>query len=360
MMKQTENKILNKVLSYPIPQDLKEQLKEEFQRVKKYAEALEKKLETKTEKINGLNQTIAALRTENKINDHLFQEQQLEKKNNIGNAQSDKIIDPPSSKTNKGNSFPAFWKNFKFLMIEDNRADIILLTSIFKLWGLHLDTAASIQEAKEKMQQKYDCILSDVILPDGDGLGHILELRLDEKAVNQNTPVIITTAKANRGGARAAQLANVQCYFNKPFSLKQLKEGLEQIFEQEKYSDTILTKVVLDSKDSWTWLDILNHNLNGRYHLMEEFMVIFLDQAKNIIKLLKTLRKEKNINRIQYNIFKFQSTVNIIGLKDSSHLISEISREIINEFSNEKLDRLVDPCILQLKKDIEKVELQIS
>ena len=351
---------LHKILSNnSIPQNLKEQLNKEFQSIEKHVAILELKIMLKDEKIKNLNQTIAALRTENMFNDNLQYEQEIEILHNIEDPIDIKST-PSNSKTKRGNSFPAFWKNFKFLMIEDNRADIILLKSIFKLWGLHLDIVSSIQEAKEKMQQKYDCILSDVILPDGDGLGHILELRLDDKAINQNTAVIIITAKANKGGARAAQLANVQCYFNKPFSLKQLKKGLEHIFEPKKDSDKISTEVVLDSKGSWTWLDILNHNLNGRYNLMEEFMAIFLDQAKNVIQLLSTPIKEENRELIQYNIYKFQSTVNTIGLKKSYNLISKISQEIMPECYTENIDKLIEPCIVQLKEDIAKVELQIN
>lgn len=350
-MIKTENDILNKVLSNSfIPQDFKEQLKKEFQRIEEYAKTLELELKIKEEKINSLNQKITKLKTENKVDDNLFFE----------GTGFDKDNDQFSSKTKRGNSFPSFWKKFKFLLIEDNRADIILLKSIFKLWGLHLDIVSSIQEAKEKMQEKYDCILSDVVLPDGDGLGHILELRLDKKALNQNTAVIIITARANKNGARAAQLANVQCYFNKPFSLKQLKIGLEQIFKPTKLHDKFLTKVVLDSKDSWTWLDILNHNLNGRYPLMEEFMIIFLNQAKNVIKLLSSPIREENLDLVQYNIFKFQSTVNTIGLKDSYCLISKICRDINTEFIKGSLGALIDPCIIQLRKDMEKVERQIN
>ncbi|MEM6963564.1 MAG: response regulator [Bacteroidota bacterium] len=357
----TENNIWNQLLSDDaIPENLKAQLSKEFQRMEKYAALLELQLKVKGEEINILNQTIATLRTENKINDHLLQEEDIGIFNNINENQPDEKFERPTSKNKRGNRVPNAWKKFKFLMIEDNRADIILLKSIFKLWGLHLDIASSIKEAKEKMQQKYDCILSDVMLPDGDGLGHILELRLNDKSVNQNTAVIIITAKASRGGARAAQLANVQCYFNKPFSLKHLKKGLEQIFEEKKKSDKISTEVVLDSKDSWTWFDILNHNLNGRYHLMEEFMAIFLDQAKYVIKLLSTPIQEENLELIQYKVYKFQSTVNTIGLKDSYNLVSKISQEIMVKSGKCDLNKLVNPCILQLKKDIAKVEMQIN
>ena len=46
-------------------------------------------------------------------------------------------------------------------------------------------------------ENKYDCIYSDILLPDGNGLDLIVKLRKNPSAINYKAPVIILTASSN-------------------------------------------------------------------------------------------------------------------------------------------------------------------
>ncbi|MFK7775418.1 MAG: response regulator [Saprospiraceae bacterium] len=422
-MQTKNNTHKNLILIADLPQDLKEQLLKEFQEIEKQAIISELKLKNKEEEINVLNQTIKTLKKDSNISqdniqelDNKFNKKKLQdshelktlidvifrmscflKNSNLNDLQkkyintiqrstediltnlnlshlntkeieihdncnvttSKKIAQSVTNIQKEEEAFPDHWKTFKFLMIEDNRADIILFKCIFKLWGLHLDVVTSLQEAKEKLQEKYDCILSDVVLPDGNGLGHIYELRINEQAVNQNTPVIILTANASKSGAKMAQEANVQYYFSKPFSLKLLRDGLQQIFNPKKSSKRSI-KVVLDAKNTWTWYEVLSYHLNGRDHFIKEFMGIFLIQARNINALFSQNIKVENIDALQYEIYKFKSTVHTIGLRDTYSYLTKISQEVKMGVDTENLNILIADFRVQLKTDIEDVESKVE
>lgn len=349
-------KVYNLLLSSGLPDGLKCLILEKYRTIEKHTENIEYQLKIKEQELTVLNQIIATLKRENNFNHQkLLFGKKSDATNNINKIYPETV----SNKLIK-NRVPEHWRKFKFLIIEDNHSDVVLITSIFKLWGLHLDIATSIEEARKKMTQKYDCIISDVILPDGDGLGHILEIRNNKNAVNQNTPVIIITANANKSGAIASQQANIQCYFNKPFSLKHLKRGLEKIFDTKENDNNTSTNVILDSKATWTWFDILSYKFNNRYHLMVEFMEIFLEQAKRVIRLLNRPIEKNNLDTFQYEIYNLKSTVKIIGFKNSYNLLSKMDKEFTKESDIDNLNQLALLSISQLEKDIRKVELQLN
>lgn len=339
-----------------IPKLLKMELLKEFKRLEKYTLLLELELEIKNKEISNINRLKNSKTYNNtfSLNGNLKHVNKISKK---GLTNNNSINEKPIK-----NQIPTHWKKLSFLLIEDNTTDITLLKGVFKIWGLPLDIATTLQEAKIKMKQKYDCILSDVILPDGDGLGNILELRLDKNAVNQNTPVIILTAKGSKSGAKIAQEGKVHCYFNKPYSLKQLKNGLEYIFESQKHGRNISTKVVLNSKASWSWFDILNYNLNSHHDKIDEFLKIFLDQAKTVLSFMENKNKHKKDWRkmINFDLYKLRSTVNIMGLHESYRLICQIVHKFEKQFEKDDWNNLVISFYNQLKKDVQEVEFQIK
>ena len=111
--------------------------------------------------------------------------------------------------------------NRKSVLIVDDEADIReLLVLTLSRMGVDADTAASIKEAEEALKSKqYDLALTDMRLPDGDGLmvlRHIAELY-------GNTPVAVITAFGSTENAVAALKAGAFDYLAKPIKLEQLR-----------------------------------------------------------------------------------------------------------------------------------------
>ncbi|HWP89244.1 MAG TPA: sigma-54 dependent transcriptional regulator, partial [Burkholderiales bacterium] len=107
------------------------------------------------------------------------------------------------------------------VLIVDDEADIRELLSLtLQRMGLDTDCAAGEFEATQLMQKHgYDLCLTDMRLPDGDGL-KLLE------HVGQNyasTPVAVITAHGSAENAVAALKAGAFDYLAKPVSLSQLR-----------------------------------------------------------------------------------------------------------------------------------------
>jgi two-component system, NtrC family, response regulator PilR len=111
--------------------------------------------------------------------------------------------------------------NRKAVLIVDDEADIReLLVLTLSRMGVDADTTSSVAEAQEALKARpYDLCLTDMRLPDGDGL----EL-LKHIAENfGNTPVAVITAYGSTENAVAALKAGAFDYLAKPIKLEQLR-----------------------------------------------------------------------------------------------------------------------------------------
>jgi two-component system response regulator PilR (NtrC family) len=110
----------------------------------------------------------------------------------------------------------------RHVLIVDDEEDILELIELTLLrMGLEVDRAMSVGQAIEKVKAggHYDLCLTDMRLPDGDGL-QIVEY------VSQNIrdlPVAVITAHGNTENAVAALKAGAFDYLAKPVSLEQLR-----------------------------------------------------------------------------------------------------------------------------------------
>ncbi|MBC8022211.1 MAG: sigma-54-dependent Fis family transcriptional regulator [Burkholderiales bacterium] len=111
--------------------------------------------------------------------------------------------------------------NRKAVLIVDDEADIReLLVLTLSRMGVDADTASTFKEAQEALKSRqYDLALTDMRLPDGDGL-----MVLRHIAENYgNTPVAVITAFGSTENAVAALKAGAFDYLAKPIKLEQLR-----------------------------------------------------------------------------------------------------------------------------------------
>ena len=111
-------------------------------------------------------------------------------------------------------------KTPRVLLVDDEPDILELLELALHKMGLEVDKAGNVQEAINKLATRvYDLCLTDMRLPDGDGLQvvrHIAERNLD-------IPVAVITAHGNMGNAVTALKTGAFDYLSKPVSLEQLR-----------------------------------------------------------------------------------------------------------------------------------------
>src|SRR3954469_1526910 len=111
--------------------------------------------------------------------------------------------------------------NRKSVLVVDDEADIReLLVLTLSRMGVDADTASTVKEAQQALAARpYDLCLTDMRLPDGDGL-QVLRYIAENHG---NTPVAVITAYGSTENAVAALKAGAFDYPAKPNQLGQLR-----------------------------------------------------------------------------------------------------------------------------------------
>lgn len=111
-------------------------------------------------------------------------------------------------------------KSTTVLLVDDEPDILELLELALRKMGLGVDRAGNVREALAKLAgRRYDLCLTDMRMPDGDGLQvvqHIMQHNLD-------VPVAVITAHGNMENAITALKAGAFDYLAKPVSLDQLR-----------------------------------------------------------------------------------------------------------------------------------------
>lgn len=137
--------------------------------------------------------------------------------------------------------------NNKHALIIDDEPDILELLEITLIrMGLNTDTAASVQAAKEKLKnQHYDICLTDMKLPDGNGL-ELVEY-IQEQC--PKLPVAMISAHGNMDIAIAALKAGAFDFISKPVNLSQLRQLVSNALHLSDSENTLDTPLPAKSDE---------------------------------------------------------------------------------------------------------------
>lgn len=203
----------------------------------------------------------------------------------------------------------------KVLIVEDEPALREVMTAFLEKERYVVECANSFRSALDKIgDYHYDCILLDIMLPDGNGLDLLKELR--KKSTDNN--VIIISAKDAVEDKVAGLELGADDYLSKPFYLAELNARIRNIIRRKDLSgdlsvvfgnvrvDTVKfeayangTKLELNRKE----YDILSYFMTRPNHLIDKIRLAesvwgdHIDQADNfdfIYAQIKNLRKKMN------------------------------------------------------------------
>lgn len=107
------------------------------------------------------------------------------------------------------------------LLVIDDEPDLRTLYELTLLReGYHVDTAGSVAEALQQLSEhRYGCVISDMRLPDGQGLDVIRWMEAQQRPEK----VIVITAYGSAENAVSALKAGAYDYLTKPVDLKQFR-----------------------------------------------------------------------------------------------------------------------------------------
>ena len=132
----------------------------------------------------------------------------------------------------------------RILLVEDDD-DIRRQTSLLlKDEGYEVDEAATAGDAIARFERRpADCVLLDVMLPDGNGFDTCRELRS-----RSDVPIIMVTARADTYDVVAGLEAGADDYVIKPFELKELAARIRAMLRRTRVKESDRTHIELGGR----------------------------------------------------------------------------------------------------------------
>ena len=122
----------------------------------------------------------------------------------------------------------------RILIVDDEVSMLEFLRLLLEEEGYAVAVANSVTRARERLQAgSYDLILCDVMMPDGNGL----ELLQEIKAKDDRSSVIMMTAYTSNKSAIEAMRLGAYHYVSKPFDVEELKVVVQKALEKTELVD---------------------------------------------------------------------------------------------------------------------------
>lgn len=163
----------------------------------------------------------------------------------------------------------------KILLVEDNETIILGLEYLFKEEGFEYKVAKNKKEAIQKVEQeKFDIILLDVMLPDGNGFEICQYVQKNIK-----TPMIFLTAKDEEKDVVYGLELGAEDYIIKPFRNRELISRIRKVLKrQEQTTFLVCQNIKIDT------------NLGKVYNNEKEIVLTKLEY-KILLNLFKNANK---------------------------------------------------------------------
>ncbi|RLJ32604.1 DNA-binding response OmpR family regulator [Chryseobacterium sp. 7] len=127
----------------------------------------------------------------------------------------------------------------KILIVEDEAALAQSISEYLSGENYLCETASTFGEAMNKIETfDYDCILLDIMLPDGNGLAILEELKKQQK---QDGVIIISAKNALDDKIEGLKLG-ADDYLTKPFHLSELMARVYSIIRRKQFSSSNVVK----------------------------------------------------------------------------------------------------------------------
>jgi DNA-binding NtrC family response regulator len=122
----------------------------------------------------------------------------------------------------------------RILVVDDEPSMLEFLGLLLEEAGYDVSTAGSVAEGRKTFSEgDFDLVLCDIIMPDGNGL----DLLRDIKAHNSSTSVIMMTAYTSTKSAIEAMKRGAYDYVSKPFDVDELKVVIQKAIEKTELVD---------------------------------------------------------------------------------------------------------------------------
>ena len=202
------------------------------------------------------------------------------------------------------------------LLIEDNDYIIKGIKYLLESNNFKVTIAKSLKEAKELISNKYDLIILDLMLPDGDGLKFY-----EENLKNKTT--LILTAKDDEDIISSSLDSGVEDYIIKPFRSKELLARINKILKRNKDNAIITVDNVTIDADA------------GRVFVTNKEIILTSLEYRILLLLFQ------NLNRIVTREILIDRIWDISGKFVEDNTLTVYIKRIREKLSNENIIKTI-------------------
>ncbi len=266
----------------------------------------------------------------------------------------------------------------RILLVEDDRTNQLVASSILKKYGFQVEIASNGKEAIDRLSaHSYEIVLMDCQMPVMDGYEATRTIRRTESPVlNHQIPIIAMTANAMDESRDECIRAGMDDFLTKPVNPHDLVEKIESFLKQTNHevspislqSASITEKISPDSPldqfdklrtrdDSMTGKNtssqpVLNweeavRNAGGDEETAREVISLVLEDLPEIVQALKTSLdrdEKKDVERYAHTIKGEAANIGASLLREIAQTMERNARENAMDQVQKQVKRLETAC----------------
>ena len=214
--------------------------------------------------------------------------------------------------------------NAKILVVDDNRMNLVVFTSLLKHTAVKIDTAMSGDEGLTlAYQKKYDIIFFDHMMPKKNGIETLHELKAQADNPNLHTPTICLTANAISGAREQYMAEGFDDYLTKPIDAPKLEDMIVHYLPADKVqlsaSDTVEESAEeipaeLEALQGQDWIDIsVGIKNSGSVEAYLPLLEIFYTSLEEKIAEIENFYAAADYLNYTIKVHAIKSSARIIG-----------------------------------------------
>jgi DNA-binding response OmpR family regulator len=168
----------------------------------------------------------------------------------------------------------------KILIIEDDRSLCMAINDYLKMEGHICEVAQNYLQADLKTaDNRYDCLILDIGLPDGNGLDIIKKL----KANSVSDGILILSAKSSLDDKLLGLEIGADDYLTKPFHLAELSARINSIYRRNSFlgmNEISFNEIRANTMDKQAYVNDRLLNLTRKEY---DLLVFFMTNKNRII-----------------------------------------------------------------------------
>jgi len=235
----------------------------------------------------------------------------------------------------KENKFVLYAPTAEILVVDDNKMNLSVVSSLLKRTAVKLTLAGSGTECLELCKNfKYDLILMDHMMPEPDGIETLHMLRKDRNSRNRTTDVIVLTANAIAGMSNMYIEEGFTDYLSKPIVAEDLEKMIAAYLPAHKLN-------AIEKEDNETGIYHIDKKTAMEYcgsdaGIYKEMVEEYLGQGDDYRSKLETYYNARDWKNYRTVIHALKNTSLLVGAvafsekaKTLEHAARDVNEEIL-------------------------------